>query len=174
MTESADLIRGLIQDVPDFPKPGIVFKDLAPVFAHGAAYRAMTAAFAERYRGKVDAVVGIDARGFVVGGPVAVALGLGLVLVRKKGKLPPAVKSITYDLEYGQDTLEIKEGALQAGMKVLAVDDLLATGGTMGATCDLVRAQGAEVVEAAFVVELGFLPGRKRLEGTPCFSLVQY
>lgn len=168
-------VRELIRDIPDFPKPGIVFKDLTPVFATPDALRAMVESLAARYADKeIDAVIAIESRGFIVGTPMAMAMNKGVILVRKQGKLPGDVVKKTYDLEYGQDTLEIKSDALKPGMRVVIVDDLLATGGTMRATIDLVREQGAEVVEAAFVVELGFLDGKSRLDGVPTHSIVTY
>jgi adenine phosphoribosyltransferase len=173
--EVATMIRGLVRDVPDFPKPGIVFKDLTPVFRHGATFRAMIRAFADRYRDRrVDAVVGIESRGFVIAAPLAYELEKGLVIVRKPGKLPWRKRSRSYDLEYGSDTLEMHEDAVAHGTRVVVVDDLLATGGTMAATCELLREAGAEVIEAAFVVELSFLRGRERLRETPSFALVTY
>lgn len=174
VSEVSAQIRDLIRDVPDFPKPGIVFKDLSPVFACGSTLKRMSHALADRYRGQVDAVVAIESRGFLVGTPMAMAMDTGVVIVRKPGKLPPEVESRTYQLEYGTDSLQIKKGAVKPGMKVVVVDDLLATGGTMRATIDLVQSQGAEVVEAAFVVELGFLSGRQRLADVGTYALVEY
>lgn len=171
----SDRVRGLIRDVPDFPKPGILFKDLTPVFRCAETLRGLTTALSSRYADHgVDAVVAIESRGFVVGTPMALMMNKGIVLVRKRGKLPGTVVKRSYDLEYGQDILEMKHDAIEPGMRVVVVDDLLATGGTMRATIDLVRDQGAEVVEAAFVVELGFLEGRKRLADVSCHSLVLY
>jgi adenine phosphoribosyltransferase len=168
-------IRDLIRDVPDFPKPGIMFKDLTPVFRHGPTFRAMIHAFADRYRDRgVDAIVGIESRGFVIAAPLAHELEKGLVIVRKPGKLPWRKRSRSYDLEYGSDTLEMHEDAVAHGTRVVVVDDLLATGGTMAATCELLREAGAEVIEAAFVVELSFLRGRERLRETTPFALVTY
>ncbi|MCK6548608.1 adenine phosphoribosyltransferase [Myxococcota bacterium] len=171
----ADRVRGLIRDVPDFPKPGIVFKDLTTVFRDGDAMRGMIHAFAERYRAmNVEAIVGIESRGFVIAAPLAVELGKGLVIVRKPGKLPWKKRSRSYDLEYGTDTLEMHEDAVAHGTRVVVVDDLLATGGTMAATCELLREAGAEVVEACFAVELSFLRGRARLQDIGCHALVTY
>jgi adenine phosphoribosyltransferase len=171
----AGRVKALIRDVPDFPKPGIVFKDLTTVFAHGPTMAAMIHAFADRYRSmKIDAFVGIESRGFIIASPLAVLLEKGLVIVRKPGKLPWKKRSMRYDLEYGTDTLEMHEDAVAHGARVVVIDDLLATGGTMSATTALLRGGGAEVVETAFVVELGFLKGRARLENTSVFSLVQY
>ena len=169
-----DRLKSLIRDVPDFPKPGIVFKDLTPVFLDPSAHRAMIGAFAERYRSKeVDAVVAIESRGFLIGAPLALELGVGLALVRKPGKLPRATHKRSYALEYGQDTLEMHTDALSAGHRVVVVDDLLATGGTANATIELVQEVGANVLEAAFLVELGFLNGREKLS-TDTHALVQY
>lgn len=168
-------VRGLIRDVNDFPKPGIVFKDLTPVFKDAATLKGLSIALADRYRSmKIDAVVAIESRGFIVGTPMAVMMDTGVVLVRKKGKLPGEVVKRSYDLEYGQDTLEMKHDAVHPGMRVVVVDDLLATGGTARATVDLLKEQGADVVGAAFVVELGFLNGRERLSDVESHSVVVY
>lgn len=168
-------LKALIRDVPDFPKPGIIFKDLTPVFADGDALCSVVQLLADRYRTeRVDAIAGIESRGFIVAAPLAVALGKGLVLVRKPGKLPWRKRSRQYALEYGTDTLEMHEDAVAHGTRVVVVDDLLATGGTMAASCALLREAGAEVVEAAFLVELSFLSGRARLEGTRVHSAVSY
>src|SRR5215467_6789639 len=131
----AERVKALIRDVPDFPKPGIVFKDLTPVFAHGPTMAAMIRAFADRYRSmRIDAFVGIESRGFIVASPLAVALPKGLVIVRKPGKLPWKKRTMRYELEYGTDTLEMHEDAVAHGTRVVVIDDLLATGGTMAAT----------------------------------------
>jgi adenine phosphoribosyltransferase len=167
-------LKALVRDIPDFPKPGIVFKDITPVLADGAALRWVVDQFAERYRGRIDVVVGIESRGFVVGAPVAYALGCGLALVRKEGKLPYHRHSIGYELEYGTDVLEMHVDAVAAGGRVVVLDDLLATGGTAKATIDLVRKLGATVVECAFVIELAFLGGAAKLVPVPTFSLASY
>ncbi len=169
-------IKAQIIDVPDFPKPGIVFKDITPIFSHGPTLKELTDFFAERYRDQdIDAFIGIESRGFLVGTPVAYALEKGLVLIRKKGKLPRETLSTTYDLEYGQDRMEMHKTDLKPGMKVVVMDDLLATGGTMEAALRLIKEAGAEVVEAAFIVELSFLKAREqKLADVPCFSVVQY
>lgn len=170
----ADRLKALIRDVPDFPKAGIVFKDLTPVFLDPSAYRAMIGAFAERYQGQgIDALAAIESRGFLVGAPIAAELGIPMALVRKRGKLPRATVERTYELEYGQDSLEIHEDALGSGHRVVVIDDLLATGGTASAAVDLVRSLGADVVEAAFLVELTFLEGRRNLL-VDTHALVQY
>ncbi len=174
MKEVSDRLRGLIKDVPDFPKPGIVFKDVTPIFLDPSAHRAMIVALAERYQAmNVDAIVAIESRGFLVGAPLALELGVGLALVRKPGKLPRETHRRTYELEYGTDTLEIHTDALGSGHRAVVVDDLLATGGTAGATIELVQQIGAEVVEASFMVELSFLNGRRKLPAD-IFSIVTY
>ena len=173
--EVGEHVRRLIRDVPDFPKPGIVFKDLTPVFRHGPTMRAMIHTFADRYRAmKVDAIIGIESRGFILAAPLAVELGIGLVIVRKPGKLPWRKRARSYALEYGTDTLEMHEDAVAHGTRVVVVDDLLATGGTMAATCELLREAGAHIVETCFAVELSFLRGRERLRETDVFALVNY
>lgn len=171
----SDQVRNLITDVPDFPKPGIVFKDLTPVFGDGATGAAIATMFAERYAGQgIDAIVAIESRGFLLGAPMAARMEKPLVLVRKPGKLPRETLSQSYQLEYGEDTLQIHADALEKGQRVVIVDDLLATGGTAEATCNLVRQTGAEIAEVAFLVELGFLQGRARLSAYDCFSVVTY
>ena len=173
--ELSDLIQGRIRDVPDFPKPGIIFKDLTPVFGHGPSLRAITDAFAARYRNlNINAIAGIEARGFVTATPVASALETGLVLLRKPGKLPYKTVSKSYALEYGEDSLEMHEDAVGPGSRVVIIDDLLATGGTMSAAIDLIQAQGATVVEVGFIVELAFLAGRARFEDVSVGSMVIY
>ena len=164
-----------IQDIPDFPKPGIVFKDITPLFLDADALREAVDALAEYAREReVEYVVSAEARGFVLGAAVAVAIGGGFILARKRGKLPREVSSVEYQLEYGIDALEMHSDALAGGARVLVHDDLLATGGTARALCDLVTGRGAEVVGCAFVVELGFLDGRRRLEGFDVHALVTY
>ncbi len=157
-------IRARIRDVPDFPKPGIVFKDLTPVFADGPLFRRLIDELAASFdRAGVSAIAGIEARGFIPGAAVAASLGVGFHLLRKPGKLPSRVVRQTYDLEYGQDALELHHDAFEPGLQLGLIDDLLATGGTMAAALELVRSQGAEVPLVAFVVELGLLGGRRRL-----------
>ncbi len=155
--------RALIRDVPDFPKPGILFKDITPVLADAAAFAAMIDALAAPWRGQgLDAVVGIEARGFILGAPLALALGAGFVPIRKPGKLPAATLGHDYALEYGSDRLEIHADALRPGARTLIVDDVLATGGTLAAALSLVEALGANVIGASVLLELGFLDGRAR------------
>jgi adenine phosphoribosyltransferase len=169
------LIEDLIRDVPDFPKPGILFKDITPLIGDPAGLVAaldlLAAPFADA---GVTAVAGMESRGFIFGVPVAERLGVGFVPVRKPGKLPAATVREEYELEYGTDSLELHQDALGTGDRVLVVDDLLATGGTAAATLRLVRSTGAEVVAAAFVIELAFLHGRERLGQTRVESLVVY
>ena len=167
-------LRRHIRDIPDFPKPGIVFKDITPLLADAAAFRATVDAFVEHYRGRVDVVLGIESRGFIVGAPVAYGLGTGVALVRKPGKLPAQTHAARYELEYGRDALEIHHDAFASGSRVLVIDDLLATGGTASAAVELVRRCGGTVVACAFVIELAFLGGRRRLEGQEIFSLLGY
>lgn len=166
----------LIRNIPDFPIPGVQFKDITTLLRNGDAFRSVIDELAARYADrKIDAVVGVESRGFIFSAPLAYRLGVGLVLVRKPGKLPAATYQISYDLEYGSNVLEIHRDALEPGARVLIVDDLLATGGTIEATCKLVEMAGAVVEEVAFVVELSFLQGRERLEGNaPVFSLITY
>jgi adenine phosphoribosyltransferase len=167
-------LKALVRDIADFPKPGIVFKDITPLVGDPAALRWTVDRLAERYRGRVDRVVGIESRGFIAGAPVAYALGLGLAVVRKPGKLPHSTHTVSYQLEYGSDALEMHTDAVRPGERVVVVDDLLATGGTALATVDLVRKVGGRVIECAFIIELAFLGGTKRLHPIPCFSLVRY
>ncbi len=169
------MIADLVRDVPDFPKPGITFKDITPLLADAAALRETVAEIARRHRDlDIQRVVGIESRGFIFGVPVAIELGVGFTPVRKPGKLPWRTQSQSYDLEYGQDTLEIHEDGIRPGERVLVVDDLLATGGTMAATVGLVEALGAQVVGCAVVVELAFLDGRRRLPGRHVNALLRY
>jgi adenine phosphoribosyltransferase len=165
MTELADRIAGLLRDVPDFPKPGILFKDIAPLLADGPAFDAVIHGLARSADG-VDVVAGIEARGFLVAGALARQLGCGVVPVRKAGKLPPPTLHRSYDLEYGSAEIEIPAGVLD-GRRVLLVDDVLATGGTLRAAAELLAEAGATVVGMAVIVELGFLQGRAALAGLP-------
>jgi adenine phosphoribosyltransferase len=166
-------LEPFIRDVPDFPKPGIIFKDITPLLADAAALKATADALAEPYdAGGVDVVAGIESRGFIFGPMVAERLGAGFVPVRKKGKLPAEKRSASYDLEYGSETIEIHADAVSPGQNVLIVDDLLATGGTMAAACDLVEQLGGQVVGIAFLIELGFLHGRDKLPGRDIHTLI--
>jgi len=170
-----DLIKEAIRDIPDFPKPGIVFKDITPMLHSPAVFEASMRDMVERYLPmSIDVVAGIESRGFIFGAPLALALNKPFVPVRKPGKLPYETERIEYELEYGTDALEIHTDAVEPGQRVLVVDDLLATGGTVGATIALFERLGAQVVEAAFVVELGFLGGREKLGSTSVYSQVTY
>jgi len=168
-------IRDAIRDIPDFPKKGIVFKDITPVLQDPALFGMVIDAFADRYRAMgIDKVLAMESRGFIFGAPLAVAIGAGFVILRKRGKLPHETIGETYDLEYGTETLEVHKDAIATGEKVLLIDDLLATGGTAMASVNLARKCGGEVVELAVMVELGFLGGREKMDGVPVFSLVNY
>lgn len=168
-------LRDHIRDVPDFPKPGILFKDITPLVASPPAFRATIDRLAEAVSGlQIDVIAAAEARGFIFGAPLAVQLGLGFVPIRKPGKLPYTTIFQEYQLEYGSDRLEVHSDAFTAGRRVLLLDDVLATGGTMRACCDLVRGTGAHVVACAFVVELAFLEGRARLEPYDVISLLTY
>ena len=161
--------------MPDFPRPGIVFKDLTPMLLDpGGLQAAVDGLFDFAHEREVDLVVAAEARGFVLGGALAARLGAGFVPARKPGKLPAATSSAEYSLEYGIDALEVHSDALAGGARVLVHDDLLATGGTAGALCDLVEIAGAQVVGCAFVVELSFLGGRSRLAGHDVSALIDY
>jgi adenine phosphoribosyltransferase len=166
-------LEDYIQDIPDFPKPGIVFKDITPLFLDPEALRFTVDLLAEMAREwEVDYVVSAEARGFVLGAAVAVAAGAGFVLARKPGKLPRDVSSVEYALEYGVDALEVHSDAIRDGSRVMVHDDLLATGGTAGALCGLVEQAGGVVAGCAFVIELAFLNGREQLGGYDVRSLV--
>ncbi|MEP6464263.1 MAG: adenine phosphoribosyltransferase [Frankiaceae bacterium] len=167
-------LRLLVRDVPDHPKPGVIFKDLTPLLADAAAFAATIDAMARPWAEQdppVHKVVGIEARGFLFAAPIAYSLSAGVVLVRKAGKLPAARHAASYDLEYGAATLELHEDAFLPGDRVLVVDDVLATGGTAAATVDLVRRAGGEVVGVAVLLELGFLAGRERLASQPAVTV---
>lgn len=164
-----------IRDIPDFPKPGIVFKDITPLLAHPEALREAVDAMAGAFeKEKPDLVIGAEARGFIFGPAIAARLSAGFVPVRKPGKLPYKTRQVKYLLEYGSDTLEIHTDAISKGKKCLMVDDLLATGGTMAACCELVESLGGRIVGCSFLVELGFLSGREKLVRYPVFSVIQY
>ena len=167
-------LKDHIRQIPDFPKKGILFYDISTLLAHAQAWRYAVDQMAERISClKPDVLVGIESRGFLVAAPLALALGTGFVMVRKKGKLPGPTIGYEYALEYGTDKVEIQRDAIRPDQKIVVVDDLLATGGTMAATIELLRAAGGEVLSAAFVMELAFLGGRKRLP-VPCSSLISY
>lgn len=165
----------LIRNVPDYPKPGIVFKDITPLLKDPQAFSRVVQAIADRYRDQqIDYVLGIESRGFIFGAAVATALSAGFIPVRKPGKLPHDTHRCEYALEYGTDALEIHQDAVEAGKRVLIVDDVLATGGTAAAAVELVRCTGGEVAGLAFLMELGFLKGREKLPGLDVTSLLTY
>jgi adenine phosphoribosyltransferase len=168
-------LRELIRDVPDFPTPGILFKDITPLLANGPAFRRMIEALAAPFAdARVDQVVAMEARGFILGAPVAQRLGAGFVPVRKAGKLPSATERIEYALEYGTGALEIHADAYGRPSRILIVDDVLATGGTAAATAQLVERLGGEIVGFAFLMELAFLHGRDALDGRTISALLTY
>jgi adenine phosphoribosyltransferase len=170
-TNLADLIR----NIPDFPIPGIQFKDITPLLQNGAAFKEVIDTLAARYEDRaLDAIVGIESRGFIFSAPLAYRLGIGLVLIRKPGKLPWETFAVEYDLEYGTNKLEMHRDALAPGARVVVIDDVLATGGTVAAACQMVEMAGAVVEEVAFLIELTFLKGRERLAKYPFFSMIQY
>lgn len=170
-----DNLKKLIREVPDFPKPGINFYDITTLLKHPDGLRQTVDALAAEFEGeKIDTVVGVEARGFIFAPALAYHLGAGFVPVRKPKKLPAELASISYDLEYGQDTLEIHKDAIGDGHRVIIADDLLATGGTAKAVCDLVEGLGGTVVALVFVIELEFLPGRAKLAGHDVRSLIKY
>ena len=172
---NVDRIRLAIRDVPDFPKPGIIFKDITPVLADPKLFRATIDIFVGRHRGKgVGKVAAIDARGFIFGGAVAAQLGAGFVPIRKKGKLPHKTHEASYDLEYGSSTIAVHADAFKKGEKVLLIDDLLATGGTAAAAAQLINSAGGSVVEIDFLIELAFLKGRAKLAGYPVYAAVVF
>lgn len=173
--EQLDWLKGYVRAVPDYPQPGILFRDITPLLQNAQALHFAIDRLAERYRGAgIDAVVGIESRGFIFGTPLAYLLDVGFVPVRKKGKLPAETITIQYDLEYGSNVLEIHTDALHPGQRVLIVDDLLATGGTTEGTVRLVESLGAHVVSLAFLIELAGLQGRTRLPGQDVFALLTY
>lgn len=163
-----------IRAIPDFPKPGILFYDISTLLAHPHAWRAMVEQLAEKISPlRPDLLVGIESRGFLVAAPLAYKMGSGFAMVRKKGKLPGRTVRFTYDLEYGSDTIEVQEDAVAPGQRVIVLDDLVATGGTMQAAIELVRQQGGTVVGAACIIELTFLDGRNRI-GVPLTAMISY
>lgn len=175
MSENIEAIRKAIRDIPDFPKPGIVFKDITPLLADGGLFTKTVDLLAARYQTeKIDTVLGIESRGFIIGAALAYRLGAGFSVVRKPGKLPYDTHSQSYDLEYGTDKLEIHVDGLAPHARVVIADDLIATGGTAAATAALVSRLGGTVVECAFVIELTFLCGRQKLSPHRVYSLLQY
>ncbi len=167
----AELIAARVRDIPDYPKPGIVFKDITPLLADGTALKAVVSALASGH-GPVDKVVGIEARGFILAAPAACELGAGFVPVRKQGRLPAPTYAQSYDLEYGTATIEVHQDAFSPGERVLIIDDVLATGGTAEATASLIRRAGADIVGVAVILELTFLGGRAKLGAQPVRALL--
>lgn len=169
-------LENTITNIPDFPKEGIQFKDITPIFLNPKLYQEIIAKFVENAKGKIDVVCGIESRGYLFGIAIAVALGVPFVLIRKKGKLPPPFIGEKYDLEYGSSEIEMKVGQIQAGQRVLIHDDLLATGGTAAAAKNLVEKQGAEATLFSFLIELQDLNGRQKLEqtGVEIFTILKY
>lgn len=168
-------LKKIIRDVSDFPKKGIVFKDITTLLGDAKSYQQMIDLMSHRYIGKkIDKVVGVEARGFIIGAALAYKLGAGVVLVRKPGKLPFSTFKKTYDLEYGTDTLEIHTDAIKPGENILIADDVLATGGTMAAVVDMVQSLGGNIYECCFMAELEFLHGRKKLPEGKIFSLLKF
>ena len=174
-SDMIDKLRNTVRDVPDFPKQGIIFKDITPILGNGPLFRAAVDLFLERCQGKkIDKIVGIDARGFLFGSAVAYDLGVGFVPLRKKGRLPYKTESAAYTLEYGEAEMELHVDAIEAGEKIVLIDDLLATGGTSASAVTLIKKVQGELVEAIFLIELEFLHGRQKLSPTPVFSFLKY
>ena len=172
---SNDELKNAIRDIHDFPKEGIIFKDITTLLKEPTLLKKTVTELAEPYRDKkIDYIIGIESRGFILGTPLAIELEAGFIPVRKKGKLPGETRAVTYDLEYGTDTVEIHTDALQEGSRVVICDDLLATGGTCAATVELLESCGAEIEGISFLVELEFLGGKKKLENQTIYSLVKY
>lgn len=168
-------LKQYIRSIPDFPKKGILFRDITTLLNNGKKFKEVIDALAKRYKDKrIDAVIAIESRGFIFGAALAYKLGAAMIPVRKKGKLPHKTIKATYSLEYGEDTIEIHEDAFRSGANVLLIDDLLATGGTMSAVIDLVKKLKGEVVEIAFIIELADLKGRAKLKDFPVYSMVKY
>jgi adenine phosphoribosyltransferase len=178
MVSSKELVLELketIREVPDFPKKGISFKDITPILNNGGLFQKTIQFFVDRYQDRrPDAIVCVESRGFLLGAPLASQLGIAVVPVRKKGKLPRPTRSVTFELEYGSDTLEIHEEDLGRTQRILFVDDVLATGGTTSAALQLLEELGCEIMEISFLIELTYLKGRQRLKNHPVFSLIQY
>ena len=170
-----DALRSAVRDVPDFPKPGIIYKDIAPILADPKLFKRAVHLMADTVgTDQIDKIVAVEARGFIFGGAMAHHLGAGFVPLRKGGKLPGKKRQIAYTLEYGESVIELQQDAIKPGEKVLLVDDLLATGGTVAAAVELIKQLDANLIGIAVLVELGFLKGRDKLPDTPIFSILQY
>ncbi|MBN1558578.1 MAG: adenine phosphoribosyltransferase [Lentisphaerae bacterium] len=175
MTGDLEKLKAAIRDVPDFPKPGILFKDITPILSDPALFRAAVALFEARHRvGNISKIAAVEARGFVFGGALADRLNVGLVPIRKQGKLPYKTYEQSYDLEYGQATLTVHKDAFEPGERVLLLDDLLATGGTAAASAGLIEQAGGTVAEIDFLIELTFLAGREKLKNYPVFCAIRF
>lgn len=160
-----DLIQSNLREIPDFPEPGVLFRDITPLLANGPAFKELIDSLAEHYRGRIDAVAGLESRGFILAAPLATTLGIGMITVRKAGKLPGPVIGVDYQLEYGQARMELRPDSVRAGSRVLIIDDVLATGGTSAAAVELIKRCNAEVVAVAVLLELDALRGREKLPG---------
>lgn len=175
VSDAIDKLRAAVRDVPDFPKAGIIFKDITPILSSGELFRASIDVFLEQCRGKeIDKIVGIDARGFLFGSAVAYELGIGFVPLRKKGRLPYKTESAKYSLEYGEAEMELHIDAIERGEKIVLIDDLLATGGTSASAATLIKKVGGVLVEAQFLIELEFLHGREKVAPVPVISFLKY
>lgn len=170
----SQLVLDNLREIPDFPEPGVLFRDITPLLANGPAFRELVDGIAEHYEGKVDAVAGLESRGFILAAPVACALGIGMLAVRKAGKLPGPVIGVDYALEYGTARMEVRPDSIPTGARVLVLDDVLATGGTARAATELIHNSGGEVAEIAVLMELVDLGGRKRLGDIPFNTLVTF
>jgi len=174
-TLNAAALKKIIRDIPDFPKPGIVFKDISTILKDPVALKSSVDLLAKKFKkAKITKVVAVESRGFIFGSVLAYKLGAGFILVRKKGKLPYKTRAVSYELEYGTDTLEIHEDAINSKDRILIVDDLLATGGTVEAVSNLLKEFKAKIVGSAFLIELSFLKGRERLKNLPVFAIIKY
>lgn len=174
-TDSVDLVRSHVREVHDFPAPGVLFRDITPLIADAEAFSRLISILADRYRGKVDAVAGLESRGFILGAPLAVALGVGMLTVRKAGRLPGPIVGVDYDLEYGSARMELQPFTVRDGMRVLVIDDVLATGGTAGAAFDLIEQAGGVPTALCVLIELEDLGGRRRLgEEVPIDAVLTY
>lgn len=174
LTELAELVQANIREIPDYPSPGVLFRDITPLLANGPAFGALVDALAEHYDGRVDAVAGLESRGFILAAPLALHLGVGMITVRKAGKLPGPVIGVDYALEYGTARMELRPDTIHGGQRILIIDDVLATGGTARASVDLVERAGGKVMGLAMLMELLDLGGRSRLEGYDVESVLAY
>ena len=172
--ELEEKIKEKVRSIPDYPKKGVLFRDITPLLRDEPIFRACIDAIAEHFKGRVDAVAGVESRGFIIGSAVAYKLGKGFIPIRKEGKLPYEKVKKTYSLEYGEETIEIHKDALAKGERILLVDDLLATGGTAKASCELIESLGGKITGIAFIIELTDLHGRDKLSGKEIFTLAKY